>query len=171
MKGWMDRVVVLLYPEQLKAKTLYMTWQFCHMHQKHKVEAKMCITLTYAHNLACVPLFSEQLHIYLLPLHFCMCCGVFMKIFNLKHYLFSDQIPGFASRPKIPRTPDNDGTSPHRPRPLTPASAPAPTFSSSSPQQSSRPSSAGSLGRSNRQSEFLCSLSLHLRNGYHTNVL
>ncbi|XP_023675713.2 lisH domain-containing protein ARMC9 isoform X1 [Paramormyrops kingsleyae] len=63
----------------------------------------------------------------------------------------SDQIPGFASRPKIPRTPDNDGTSPHRPRPLAPASAPTPTFSSSGPQQASRPSSAGSLGRSNRQ--------------------
>nr|XP_023675717.1 lisH domain-containing protein ARMC9 isoform X4 [Paramormyrops kingsleyae] len=63
----------------------------------------------------------------------------------------SDQIPGFASRPKIPRTPDNDGTSPRRPRPLAPASAPTPTFSSSGPQQASRPSSAGSLGRSNRQ--------------------
>uniref|UniRef100_A0A3B3RF79 LisH domain-containing protein ARMC9 n=1 Tax=Paramormyrops kingsleyae TaxID=1676925 RepID=A0A3B3RF79_9TELE len=67
----------------------------------------------------------------------------------------SDQIPGFASRPKIPRTPDNDGTSPRRPRPLAPASAPTPTFSSSGPQQASRPSSAGSLGRSNRQSHQL----------------
>ncbi|KAI2650144.1 LisH domain-containing protein ARMC9 [Labeo rohita] len=59
---------------------------------------------------------------------------------------------GFASRPKIPRTPDSDAGSAGRSR-LPPL---APQFSNSEPQQSSsRPgSSGGSGGRPSQQSEY-----------------
>ncbi|KAG7488189.1 hypothetical protein MATL_G00031550 [Megalops atlanticus] len=63
----------------------------------------------------------------------------------------SDFVLGFANRPKIPRTPDNDALSPRKAR----IPALAPQFSHSGPQQTSRPSSAGSLGRSSRQSSQL----------------
>uniref|UniRef100_W5MBW3 LisH domain-containing protein ARMC9 n=1 Tax=Lepisosteus oculatus TaxID=7918 RepID=W5MBW3_LEPOC len=61
----------------------------------------------------------------------------------------SENIPGFTSRPRIPRTPDCGSTSPRKAR--TPTLAPQ--FSQSGPQQTSRPSSAGSLGRSRQSSQ------------------
>ncbi|XP_076134766.1 lisH domain-containing protein ARMC9 isoform X2 [Alosa pseudoharengus] len=72
-------------------------------------------------------------------------------------HVTSDSIPAFASRPKIPRTPDTDaGLKRHSPLLV-------PQFSQSEPQQSSRPSSSGSAARSHRLSllcvhfeDFLC---------------
>ncbi|XP_056304173.1 lisH domain-containing protein ARMC9 isoform X1 [Danio aesculapii] len=63
---------------------------------------------------------------------------------------YSGHMVGFASRPKIPRTPDSDAGSTGRSR-LPPL---APQFSNSEPQQSgSRPGSAGgSSGRPSQQS-------------------
>ncbi|XP_062306448.1 lisH domain-containing protein ARMC9 isoform X2 [Osmerus eperlanus] len=66
-----------------------------------------------------------------------------------------EHIPGFTSRPKIPRTPESDATPPGsegsgtrrgRVPPL------APQFSQREPQQRSRPTSAGSVGGGGRQS-------------------
>ncbi|KAM9002433.1 lisH domain-containing protein ARMC9 isoform 1-T3 [Sarcophilus harrisii] len=54
----------------------------------------------------------------------------------------------FASKPRIPRTPDLHGLSPRK----TKAPAIAPQFSHSGPQQASRPGSAGSSGRSRQSS-------------------
>ncbi|KAL2089781.1 hypothetical protein ACEWY4_014469 [Coilia grayii] len=61
----------------------------------------------------------------------------------------SESIPAFASRPKIPRTPDTDVGLKRRPSPLL-----APQFSQSEPQQSSRPGSTGSATRSHRLSSL-----------------
>ncbi|XP_012683830.2 lisH domain-containing protein ARMC9 isoform X2 [Clupea harengus] len=60
----------------------------------------------------------------------------------------SEFVPAFASRPKIPRTPDTDVGLKLR-SPLM-----APQFSQSEPQQSSRPSSSGSASRSHRLSSL-----------------
>ncbi|XP_050950853.1 lisH domain-containing protein ARMC9 isoform X3 [Labeo rohita] len=69
---------------------------------------------------------------------------------NTNGHSYSGQNMGFASRPKIPRTPDSDAGSAGRSR-LPPL---APQFSNSEPQQSSsRPgSSGGSGGRPSQQS-------------------
>ncbi|KAF4097978.1 hypothetical protein G5714_021986 [Onychostoma macrolepis] len=69
---------------------------------------------------------------------------------NNNGHSYSGQNVGFASRPKIPRTPDSDAGSAGRSR-LPPL---APQFSNSEPQQSSsRPgSSGGSGGRPSQQS-------------------
>lgn len=61
-------------------------------------------------------------------------------ILHVNFLLSSGQSIGFASRPKIPRTPDSDAGSAGRSR----LPALAPQFSNSGPQQSnSRPGSAG----------------------------
>ncbi|XP_016315858.1 lisH domain-containing protein ARMC9-like [Sinocyclocheilus anshuiensis] len=62
---------------------------------------------------------------------------------NTNGHSYSGQNVGFASQPKIPRTPDSDAGSTGRPRlPLL-----APQFSNSEPQQSSsRPGSSGGSG-------------------------
>ncbi|KAJ8374321.1 hypothetical protein SKAU_G00049010 [Synaphobranchus kaupii] len=60
----------------------------------------------------------------------------------------SDFVQGFGNRPKIPRTPDSEGQSPRRGR----IPALAPQFCQSGPQQTSRPSSAGSLSGTSKQS-------------------
>uniref|UniRef100_A0A8C2C367 LisH domain-containing protein ARMC9 n=1 Tax=Cyprinus carpio TaxID=7962 RepID=A0A8C2C367_CYPCA len=72
---------------------------------------------------------------------------------NTNGHSHGGQNVGFASRPKIPRTPDSDAGSAGRSR-LPPL---APQFSNSEPQQSSsRPgSSGGSGGRPSQQSEYL----------------
>ncbi|XP_064186102.1 lisH domain-containing protein ARMC9 isoform X1 [Anguilla rostrata] len=64
-------------------------------------------------------------------------------------HMDSDFILGFANRPKIPRTPDGGGQSPRRGGRVPPL---APQFCQSGPQQTSRPSSAGSLSGAGRQS-------------------
>lgn len=74
------------------------------------------------------------------------------QILHVNVLLSSGQRIGFASRPKIPRTPDSDAGSAGRSRLPTLA----PQFSNSEPQQSnSRPGSAGgSGGRPSQQSEY-----------------
>ncbi|KAJ7993439.1 hypothetical protein DPEC_G00272450 [Dallia pectoralis] len=64
---------------------------------------------------------------------------------DLNGHTSSENVPGFSSRPKVPRTPESDpaGSSPLRGRGL---SSLAPQFSQSEPQQSnSRPGSGGSV--------------------------
>ncbi|XP_063057272.1 lisH domain-containing protein ARMC9 isoform X2 [Engraulis encrasicolus] len=61
----------------------------------------------------------------------------------------SESVPAFASRPKIPRTPDSDAGARRRSSPLL-----APQFSQCEPQQSSRPGSTGSNARSQRLSSL-----------------
>lgn len=62
---------------------------------------------------------------------------------------YSDFNPGFSSNPKIPQTPEVLSPSPRKHR--TPTITPQ--FSQSGPQQTSRPSSAGSSGRSRQSSQ------------------
>ncbi|XP_033895688.2 lisH domain-containing protein ARMC9-like isoform X1 [Acipenser ruthenus] len=62
---------------------------------------------------------------------------------------YSDYNPGFSSHPKIPQTPEVLSPSPRKHR--TPTIAPQ--FSQSGPQQTSRPSSAGSSERSRQSSQ------------------
>ncbi|XP_041126711.1 lisH domain-containing protein ARMC9 isoform X2 [Polyodon spathula] len=62
---------------------------------------------------------------------------------------YGDFNPGFSSHPKIPQTPEVLSPSPRKHR--TPTIAPQ--FSQSGPQQTSRPSSAGSSGRSRQSSQ------------------
>ncbi|MGH0149129.1 UNVERIFIED_CONTAM: hypothetical protein FKN15_015067, partial [Acipenser sinensis] len=63
---------------------------------------------------------------------------------NAQPSSYSDFNPGFSSNPKIPQTPEVLSPSPRKHR--TPTITPQ--FSQSGPQQTSRPSSAGSSGRS-----------------------
>ncbi|XP_028857179.1 lisH domain-containing protein ARMC9 isoform X3 [Denticeps clupeoides] len=64
------------------------------------------------------------------------------------HSSSNEQISGFTSWPKIPRTPDTDAGSHHKslPPPLVPQ------YSQSEPERSNRPGSATSAGRSRRLS-------------------
>ncbi|NWW76759.1 ARMC9 protein, partial [Climacteris rufus] len=75
--------------------------------------------------------------------------GFLHALLTLSLSSYSEFPSAFTSKPKIPRTPDGQSTSPRRGK----VSAIAPQFSQSGPQQTSHPSSSGSSTRS-RQSKW-----------------
>ncbi|XP_017666299.1 PREDICTED: lisH domain-containing protein ARMC9 isoform X3 [Lepidothrix coronata] len=68
---------------------------------------------------------------------------------NINGQLYSEFPSAFTSKPKIPRTPEGQSTSPRKGK----VPAIAPQFSQSGPQQTSRPSSSGSSTRSRQSSQ------------------
>ncbi|XP_032554414.1 lisH domain-containing protein ARMC9 isoform X1 [Chiroxiphia lanceolata] len=68
---------------------------------------------------------------------------------NISGQLYSEFPSAFTSKPKIPRTPEGQSTSPRKGK----VPAIAPQFSQSGPQQTSRPSSSGSSTRSRQSSQ------------------
>ncbi|NWV21505.1 ARMC9 protein, partial [Origma solitaria] len=77
------------------------------------------------------------------------CAYIFLHALLTLSLSYSEFASAFTSKPKIPRTPEGQGTSPRKGK----VPSIAPQFSQSGPQQKSHPSSSGSSTRS-RQSKW-----------------